>query len=133
MPPHRYMLDVVVHPGVECLCSLSYVLLLAFIALDKVDYSSALTGHGKIVKWFHRKASLMYLALDEIAGVVEFPTSFLKQGLILFRCGKKTKWERKQDWIKKVHNLLGTMSAQLWVLLLDLGIDSGYIPTHPLY
>ena len=72
------MLDVVVHPGVECLCSLSYVLLLAFIALDKVDYSSALTGHGKIVKWFHRKASFMYFALDEITGVVEFPTSLAK-------------------------------------------------------
>jgi len=31
-----------------------------------------------IVKWFHRKAFFMYLALDEIAGVVEFPTSLAK-------------------------------------------------------
>ena len=84
-----------------------------------------------------QESIFMYLALDEIAGVVEFPTSLAK----FFEAGfdslplweKKTAWERKQGWVEKVYNLLGTMSAQLWVLLLDLGIDSGYIPTHPLY
>ena len=76
----------------------------------------------------------MYLALDEIAGVVEFPTSlakFFEAGFNSLPLWENTEWERKQGWIEKVHNL-ETMSAQLWVLLLDLGIDSGYIPMHPL-
>lgn len=34
--------------------------------------------------------------------------------------------ERKQGWVEKVHNILETMSVQLWGFLLDLRIDSGY-------
>jgi len=51
-------------------------------------------GRGEeIVKLFHRKSSFMYLALDEIAGVVEFPTSlakFIKAGF-----DSLSLWEKK--------------------------------------
>ena len=85
------------------------------------------------MKWFHRKASLMYLALDEIAGVVEFPTSFLKQGLILFRSGKRLNGNSFCCW--KVGGIFSVYMDVPWCcdcVVADLVVLHGVLPVSVL-